>query len=170
MVATVHVGRAYLLDALARACRVNLAQRILDLFKVGDAVFQLGSIAEHVAHRLVDHDLAVAAHLDLLAAAGDERRRRCGDTVDIDRDIGCGLTQKVEDGDTRGHIAAGGVDPHVDLAIGSLGSYELTDDILGADIGVVADFAVQQDAAGVLLRPGNDIENALHFAIRFVQN
>ena len=92
------------------------------------------------------------------------------DAVDVDRDVGRRLAQEVEDGDARSYIAADGVDPHVDLAIGSFGSYELTDDILGADIGIVADFAVQQDATGVLLRPGNDIENALHFAIRFVQN
>ena len=142
MIPAIHIGRAYLFDALARALRVNLAQRVLDLLEVDDAILQLGGIAEHVAHRLVDHDLTVAAHLDTLAAAGDERRRRCRDAVDVDRDVGRGLPQEVEDGDTRGHIAADGVDPYVDLAVGSLGSGDLTDDILGAHIAIVADFAV----------------------------
>ena len=142
MIPSVHIGRAYLFDALARALRVNLAQRVLDLLEVGDAILQLGGIAEHVTHRLVDHDLAVAAHLDTLAAAGDERRRRCRDAVDVDGDVGRGLPQEVEDGDTCGHIAADGVDPYVDLAVGSLGSGDLTDDILGAHIAIVADFAV----------------------------
>ena len=90
----------------------------------------------------MDHDLAVATHLDPFAAAGDERRRRRCDAVDVDGDVGRGLTQEVENGDTRSHIAADGVDPHIDLAVGSLGDGYLTDDILGADVAVVADFAV----------------------------
>ena len=90
MVAAVHVRRTDFFDRFACACCVNLAHRILNLFEMSDAIFQLGRIAEHIAHRLVDHKLTIAADLYRLAATRDEGRRRCGDAVDIDRNVGRG--------------------------------------------------------------------------------
>ena len=92
----------------------------------------------------MDHQSRIPAHINRFATGGNRTRHTCRYTIHINCNVGCGVTDRIEDRNTCIYFTTHAVNTNVYLVVGTLDFHQLAHDVTATHIRIVptADSAI----------------------------